>query len=75
MLSSNHNLSLYTKLMTVLNKDDWQGMSYKNMSHHSQHHSINQYISFRCTPENEFYRITTMGVAGHVRDNRTDTDG
>ena len=26
MLSWNHNLSLYTKFMTVLNKDDWQGM-------------------------------------------------
>ena len=26
MLSSNHNLSLYTKLMTVLNKKDWQSM-------------------------------------------------
>ena len=24
MLSSNHNLSLNTKLMTVLNKEDWQ---------------------------------------------------
>ena len=26
MLSSNHDLSLYTKLMTVLNKEDWQSM-------------------------------------------------
>ena len=26
MLSLNHNLSLYTKLMTVLNKEDWQSM-------------------------------------------------
>ena len=26
MLSSNHNLSLYTKLMTVLNKEDWQSI-------------------------------------------------
>ena len=34
MLSSNHNLSLYTKLMTVLNKEDWQSMKQKNMSHH-----------------------------------------
>ena len=24
MLSSNHHLSLYTKLMTVLDKEDWQ---------------------------------------------------
>ena len=26
MLSSNHNLSLYTKLMILLNKKDWQSM-------------------------------------------------
>ena len=26
MLSSNHNLFSYTKLMTVLNKEDWQSM-------------------------------------------------
>ena len=26
MLSSNHNLSLYTKLVTVLNKEGWQCM-------------------------------------------------
>ena len=26
MLSSNHHLSLYTKLITVLNKEDWQSM-------------------------------------------------
>ena len=26
MLSSNHHLFLYTKLMTVLNKEDWQSM-------------------------------------------------
>ena len=32
MLSSNHNLS-YTKLMTVLNKEDWQSMKF-SMSHH-----------------------------------------
>ena len=29
MLSSNHHLSLYTKLMTVLNKEDWQSMKKK----------------------------------------------
>ena len=34
MISSNHHLSLYTKLMTVLNKEDWQSMKIKNMSHH-----------------------------------------
>ena len=26
MLSLNHHLSLYTKLITVLNKEDWQSM-------------------------------------------------
>ena len=26
MLSSNHHSSLYTKLITVLNKEDWQSM-------------------------------------------------
>ena len=26
MLSSNHYLSLYTKFITVLNKEDWQSM-------------------------------------------------
>ena len=26
MLSSNCNLSLFSKLMTVLNKEDWQSM-------------------------------------------------
>ena len=35
MLSSDHNLSLYKKLMTVLNNEDWQSMiEIKNMSHH-----------------------------------------
>ena len=29
MLSSNHHLSLYTELMTVLNKEDWQRMNKK----------------------------------------------
>ena len=29
MLSSSHHLSLYTKLITVLNKEDWQSMKYK----------------------------------------------
>ena len=33
MLSSNHHFSLYTKLMTVLNKEDWQSMK-KSMNHH-----------------------------------------
>ena len=34
MLSSNHHLSLYTKLMTVLNKEDWLKHEIKSMSHH-----------------------------------------
>ena len=34
MLSSNHHLSLYTKLTTVLNKEDWQKHEIKNMRHH-----------------------------------------
>ena len=29
---------------------------------------------FRCTPVNEFYRRTRMGVAGHCSDKRIDTD-
>ena len=71
MLSSNHSLFLYTKLMTVLNKEDWQSMK-KNMSHHSKHHFITQYISLRGTAVDEFYRMKRMGVAGHVRGNRTE---
>ena len=73
MLSSNHHLSLYTKLMTVLDKEDWQSMK-KKMSHHSQHHFITHYISLKCTTVNEFYRLKRMGVAGHVKVNRIDTD-
>ena len=42
------------------------------MNHHPKHHFITQYISF--TAVNEFYRMIRMGVAGHVRDNRIDTD-
>ena len=44
------------------------------MSHHSLHHFITQYISLRRTAVNEFYRMIRMGVAGHVRGNRTETD-
>ena len=44
------------------------------MSHHSQHHFITQYISLRYTAVNEFYRMRRMGVAGHVKGNRTETD-
>ena len=35
MLSSNHHLSLYTKLVTELNKEDWQlKHEIKSMNHH-----------------------------------------
>ena len=44
------------------------------MSHHSQHYFITQYISLRWTAVNEFYRMTGLGVAGDVRNNRIDTD-
>ena len=53
MHSSNHHLSLYTKLITVLNKEDWQSMKIKSRR-------IN--------------RMIRMGVTGHVRGNRTETD-
>ena len=64
---SHHHSSLYTKLMTVLNKEDWQSIKIKTMSHHSQYHFITKYISLRCTAVNEFYRMIRMGEAGHVR--------
>ena len=44
------------------------------MSRHSQHHFIAHDISLRCTAVNEFYQMIRMGVAGHVRGNRTETD-
>ena len=44
------------------------------MSHHSKHHFITQYIPLRGTAVNEFYRMIPMGVAGHVRGNRTETN-
>ena len=75
MLSSNHHLSLYTKLMTVLNiKIRLAKHEIKTTSHRSKHHFITQYISFRGTAVNEFYRMIRMGVAGHVRGNRTETN-
>ena len=37
-------------------------------------HSITQYISLMGTAVNEFYRMIRMGVAGHVRGNRTETN-
>ena len=46
----------------------------KTMSHHSKQHFITQYISLRGTTVNEFYRMIRMGVAGHVRGNRTETN-
>ena len=39
----------------------------------SDHHFITQYISLRGTVVNEFNRMIRMGVAGHVRGNRTET--
>ena len=44
------------------------------MSHHSKHHFITQYISLRGTAVNEFYRMIRIGVAGHVRGKRTETN-
>ena len=35
---------------------------------------ITQSISLRGTAVNEFYRMIRMGVAGHVRGNRTETN-
>ena len=46
----------------------------KTMSHHSKHHFITHHISLRCTAVNEFYQMMRMGVAGHVRGNRTKTN-
>ena len=42
------------------------------MSHYSKRHFITQCISLRGTAVNEFYRMIRMGVAGHVRGNRTE---
>ena len=69
---SHHHLSLYTKLITVLNKEIKTEI--KHVSDHSQHHFITQYISSRCTAVNEFHQMIQMGVAGHVRGSRTETD-
>ena len=74
MLSSNHGLSLYTKLITVLKKRRLAKHEIKAISHHSRHQFITQYISLRCTTVNEFYRMIRMGVAGHIRGNQTETD-
>ena len=49
-------------------------MKLKTMSHPSKHHFITQYSSLRVTAVNEFYRMIRMGVAGHVRGNRTETN-
>ena len=46
----------------------------KTVIHHSKHHFITQYISLGGTAMNEFYGMIRMGVANHVRDNRTETD-
>ena len=44
------------------------------MSHYSKHYVITQYIFLRGTAVNEFYRMIRMGVAGHVRGDRTETN-
>ena len=46
------------------------------MSHHSQHHFITQHMFLRCTAVimDEFYRMIRMGLAGHARGTRTETD-
>ena len=44
------------------------------MSHHSKQHFITQYISLRSTAVNEFYRMISIGVPGHVSGNRTETN-
>ena len=44
------------------------------MSHHSKDHFITQYISLRGTAVNEFCQMIRMGVASHVRGNRTETN-
>ena len=77
MLPLNHHLSLYTKLSTVLDKEDWYEI--KTMSHHSQHHFVTQYIFLKCiTAVNEFYQdnilILSNDTNGHVKGNRTETD-
>ena len=40
MLSSNHHLSVYTNLMTVLNKEDWQTESMKHELRVTTHNTI-----------------------------------
>ena len=66
---NHHHSSLYRKLMTVLANHE-----ITTMSHHSKHHFITQFISLRGTAVNEFYHMIRMGVAGHVRGNRTETN-
>ena len=60
---------------SIMKFPDWvQVKKTHYMSHQSQNHFITQYISLRCAAVNEFYRMIRMGVAGHVRGNRTETD-
>ena len=44
------------------------------MGHHSKHHFITQYISLRGTAASEFHRMIRVGVTGHVKGNRTETN-
>ena len=46
----------------------------KTVIDHSKHHFITQYISLRGTAVNKFYRMIRMGVASHVRGNRSETN-
>ena len=79
---SHHHLSLYRKL--TMSGFHLQRESHcfssklakheiKTMSHHSKHHFITHHISLRGTAVNEFYQMIRMGVADHVRGNRTKT--
>ena len=73
MLSSNQSLSLYTKLMTALNKEDWQSMheikNYESPLKIPFYHSIHL---FEGTTMNKLYRMIRMGAASHVRSNGSD---
>ena len=69
---SYHHLSLYTKLITVVNKEDQQSMNknYESPLATPFYHSIHLFEY----PVNEFYGTIRMGAANHVRSNRTETD-
>ena len=70
--SSKHHLSLYTKLMIVLNKGKLAkheiNKEYESPLITPFYHSIH-YTKFRYTPGNEFYRRTRMGKAANIEIN------